>query len=60
MGKMHTQPARDVGRQCGDDELVECVERQGIAYGREWLSIAELTPSVEAFGAKLRECLPQA
>ena len=23
MGKIHTQPARDVGRQCGDDELVE-------------------------------------
>ena len=27
------------------------VQRQCIAYGREWLSIAELTPNVEAFGA---------
>src|SRR6058998_760896 len=53
-----TEPARDPGRQGGEDDLADIAAAQGIAHGSYRIAVADLTGGLDAARAEGdEECL---
>jgi hypothetical protein len=60
MRKVEVEPAREVLRQCGHDDLVEALGVPDLFHGHERIGVADNATRRDSGAMKAGECGPQA